>query len=466
MLPEVIITIVSSYIYPAVLVAFFFSLTIFAHEYGHFMMAKSRGLKVERFSIFGLGPPIVCWTRNGVEYCICWIPFGAYVSIPQMAEMEVIEGKTETKVEELPAAQPGAKIMVALAGPMMNLVFAAGLACVLWVFGTPMTSSVIGWVEQGSLEEQSGIRPGDRIVRVNDQKVKTWGEFMEAVAFSLQPTVRVFVQRDGQPLSFDLETKLNEKFKIKTLDLYPREKPFVRKVLPDSPAERAGFRKNDRFVSIEGVALYSRDQLIHLIGSRPDQPTEIKLLRDGRLLTLTVAPEFNSKAKAGRIGVELGEESEIVRPGPTPWAQGAEVLGSMASLLNALIHHKETGVGINSISGPVGISFFWWYAIASGGLLMGVKIAVMLNLNLAVLNLLPIPVLDGGHVVFSLIEAAGRKPLNARFMQVTQMVFTALLIAFMLYITLFSDLRRLMPERSGATEKSGDAVPAAPIHQP
>jgi len=465
-LSEAFITIVSSYIYPAVLVAFFFSLTIFAHEYGHFVMARSRGLNVERFSIFGLGPPIVRWVRNGIEYCICWIPFGAYVSIPQMAEMEAIEGKTKTKVEELPVASPGAKILVALAGPVMNMIFAAGLACVLWGFGAPATSSVIGWVEPGSLEEQSGILPGDRIVRVNDQKVKTWGEVMEAVAFSRQPTVHVLVQRNGQPLSFDLETKLNEQFKLKTLGLYPREKPFVRKVDSGSPAERAGFRTNDRFVSIEGMALYSRDQLIDLISSRPDQPTEIKLLRDGRLLTLIVTPEFNPNTKAGRIGVKLGEELEIVRPGPTPWAQGADVLGSMASLLKAIIHHKETGVGINSISGPVGISFFWWYAIASGGVLMGIKIAVLLNVNLAILNLLPIPVLDGGHIVFSLIEAARRKPLNMRFMQATQMVFTVLLLAFMLYITLFSDLRRLLPERVGATEKSSDVVPAAPIPQP
>jgi regulator of sigma E protease len=465
-LPEAIFTVVSTYIYPAVLVLFFFSLTLFAHEYGHFLVARSRGLKVERFSLFGLGPKIFGWTRNGVEYCFCWIPFGAYVSIPQMAEMDVLEGKTETKVEELPAAPPGTKILVALAGPVMNLVFAAGLACVLWGLGSPASSTVIGWVEPGSPEEQSGILPGDRIAQVNNQNVKTWGEFMEAVAFSQQPTVRVAVLRNGKPLSFDLETKLNEKFNVKTLDLYPREKPFVRGVLTGSPAEHAGLRNNDRFVAIEGVPLYSRDQLIHLISSRADQPTEIKLLRDGKMLTLTVVPEFNPNAKVARIGVELGEDLEIVRPGPTPGQQFAEVLGSMARLAKALVHHKETGVGLNSISGPIGITVMWWYGIVSGGILMGVKIAVLLNINFAVINLLPIPVLDGGHIIFSVVEAARRKALNARLLLVTHMTFAALLIAFMLYITLFSDLRRLLPERVGATVKTGDAVPAAPTNQP
>jgi len=108
----------------------------------------------------------------------------------------------------------------------------------------------------------------------------------------------------------------------------------------------------------------------------------------------------------------------------------------------ALVHHKETGIGVSSISGPVGISFFWWYAIVGSGILMGVKIAVLLNLNLGILNLLPIPVLDGGHIVFSMVEAILRRPLNARFVQVSQTTFAALLISFMLYVTFF-DIKRM-----------------------
>jgi regulator of sigma E protease len=198
--------------------------------------------------------------------------------------------------------------------------------------------------------------------------------------------------------------------------------------------------------------LYSREQMITLISERADTPTAIKVLRDGKMLTLTARPEFNPKFKGGRIGVELSDDVEIVRPGPTPLAQFEEVLGSMARLVKALVHHKETGVGLNSVSGPVGISVFWWYAIVSGGILMGVKIAVLLNINLAILNLLPIPVLDGGHIVFSGIEALIRKPLNARFVQISQTTFAAILIAFMLYITVFSDLRRFIPEKPAAAE--------------
>jgi len=456
---EPIITAIKDWVYPIFLVVFFFGLTIFIHELGHFLVAKKRGMKIERFSI-GFGPAIWKWTRDGIDYRISWIPCGGYVMLPQMAPMEALEGKSETKPEEIPPASPTDKILVSLAGPLLNVALAWVLACALWAFGTPANPSVVGWVEQGSAEELAGIRPGDRIVQVNDQKVKMWGEMMEAVAFSRQPTVQLRVERGNQKLTFDVETHLNEKFKIKTLDLYPRVRPFAQMVMAGSPAERAGVRANDRFVSIENVPLYSREQMIELIKRRPDQPVQIKALRDGRMVTLAVVPGIDPKEKVARIGVSLSEDLEIMRPGATPLQQFEEVLGSMWRLAKALVHHKETGVGLNSVSGPVGISVFWWYAIVSGGVLMGVKIAVLLNLNLAILNLLPLPVLDGGHIVFSAIEAAIRRQLNPRFVQVSQTAFAALLIAFMLYITIFSDIRRFLPNKPATTETQ--SAPSSP----
>ncbi|MCX7886184.1 MAG: RIP metalloprotease RseP [Verrucomicrobiae bacterium] len=448
---ELIVSVVRDWVYPVLLVVFFFGLTIFAHELGHFLVARRRGMKVERFSI-GFGPPIWKWTRNGVEYRVSWIPCGGYVMLPQMAPMEVLEGKSESKPEELPPASPADKILVSLAGPVLNVALAFVLACALWWLGTPANPSVVGWVEEGSPEELCGIRPGDRIVQVNDQRVKTWGELMEAVAFSRQSTVQLHVERGGEKLTFAVEARLNEKFKIKTLNLYPRVRPFAQKVLAGSPAERAGIRPGDRFVSVDGVALYSREQMISLISQRADQPVEIKVLRNGRLLGLTAVPQLDPNDKVARIGVRLGEDLEILRPGAPPLEQFREVLGSMARLAKAIFHYKETGVGLDSFSGPVGISVHWWYAIVSGGILWGLKIAVILNINLAILNLLPLPVLDGGHIIFSAVEAAIRRPLPARLVQVTQTAFAALLIGFMLYITVFSDLRRFLPDRPRAAE--------------
>jgi regulator of sigma E protease len=451
-------------VYPTLLVVFFFGLTIFIHELGHFLVAKLRGMKIERFSV-GFGPKIWGYTKDGVDYRVSWFPFGGYVALPQMSPMETIEGETETKAEDLPLAPPRSKFEVAVAGPLMNLGLAVVLAVVLWYVGMPTNLAVVGWVDSGSPEELAGVRPGDRIVQVNDQKVKTWSDFMEVVAFSGEPTVRVVVERDGQQNEFLLETKLNEQFGVKMLEhLWPRGHPFAQRVLGDSPAERAGLRMGDQFVSIEGIPIYSSDQLRELIGKRAEQSTDIKVRRGSETLTLTVVPEVSAEEKVGRIGVQLGDHMEIVRPGPTPIDQFTDILVSMGRMVKGLAHSKETGVKVRSMSGPVGILAIWWYAIVSGGLRQGLHIAVLLNINLAVINLLPLPVLDGGHVLFAGIEAVRRKPLSARLVHATSMAFAFLLIGFMLYVTFF-DIQRLTFGRSRMAPKP-DTEEHAPAAEP
>jgi regulator of sigma E protease len=212
------------------------------------------------------------------------------------------------------------------------------LAAVLWYVGMPTNLAVVGWVDSGSPEELAGVRPGDRIVQVNDQKVKTWSDFMEVVAFSREPTVRVVVERDGQQKEFLLETKLNEQFGVKMLEhLWPRGHPFAqRRAGSDSPAERAGLQMGDQFVSIEGIPIYSSDQLRELIGKRADQPRKSQVRRGSETLTLTVVPELSAEEKVGRIGVQLGDHMEIVRPGPTPVDQFTDVLVSMGRMVKGL----------------------------------------------------------------------------------------------------------------------------------
>jgi regulator of sigma E protease len=156
---------------------------------------------------------------------------------------------------------------------------------------------------------------------------------------------------------------------------------------------------------------------------------------------------------------------EIVRPGPDPLEQFREVLGSMVGLIKALMHSKETGVGPSSVSGPVGILGLWWYGIVTGGLLQGINIAVMLNLNFAVINLFPFPVLDGGHITFAAIEAIRRRPLNARVVQTLSSAFAILLITFMLYITVF-DFKRFFGFRFGSSSRPEQTNEAAPATQP
>ena len=465
---ETVLNFVTVIIYPALLVLFFFGLTIFIHELGHFLVAKRRGMKIERFSV-GFGPKIWGYKKGGIDYRVSWFPFGGYVALPQMSPMETIEGETESKADELPSVSPSSKFLVAISGPLMNILLAAILAAVLWAVGMPTNLAVVGWVDSGSPEELAGVRPGDRIVKVNDQNVKTWGQFMEVVAFSREPTVRVTVQRDGAEQEFLLETKVNEQFGVKMLEhLWPRGHPFAQRVVVGSPAERAGLLVGDQFVSIEGIPIYSSDQLRELISKRPDQPTEVQVLRGGVMQTLTVVPELNTDEKVGRMGVELGDHMEIAQPGPTPTEQFADILVSMGRMVTGLAHSKETGVSAKSMSGPVGILGIWWYAIASGGWRQGLHIAVLLNINLAIINLLPIPVLDGGHIVFAALEAIRRKPLSARLVHAASVTFAVLLITFMLYVTYF-DIQRFTFGRLKTVPKpdSKESVPATePVTHP
>ena len=461
---ETVLNFVTGIVYPALLVLFFFGLTIFIHELGHFLVAKRRGMKIERFSV-GFGPKIWGYKKDGIDYRVSWFPFGGYVALPQMSPMETIEGEVETKADELPSVSPSSKFLVAIAGPLMNVLLAAVLATVLWGVGMPTNLAVVGWVDSGSPEELAGVRPGDRIVKINDQKVKTWTQFMEVVAFSREPTVRVTVQRNGAEQEFLLETKVNEQFGVKMLEhLWPRGHPFAQAVATDSPAERAGLLAGDQFVSIGGVPIYSSEQVIGLVSKRLDQPTEIKVLRDGVAQILTVVPELDAKDKVARIGVNLGDQMEIVQPGPTPVEQFTDILVSMGRMVTGLAHSKETGVSPKSMSGPVGILGIWWWAIASGGWRQGLHIAVLLNINLAIINLLPFPVLDGGHIVFAALEGIRRKPLSARLVHVASITFAVLLITFMLYVTYF-DIQRFTFGKMKGTSKP-DAKESAPASEP
>lgn len=443
---EILTEITGTYVYPGLLVMFFFGLTILIHELGHFLMAKRRGMKIERLSI-GFGPAIWKWERNGTEYRVSWIPFGGYVSLPQMAPMEMIEGKTESKPEELPPASPKSKSLVAFCGPMMNLVLAFLIAFVVWGVGMPMpsNSTVVGWVDPGSPEEHAGIRPGDRVVAINGRTVKRWTEIRGEVVNSHEPNITITLERDVKPYQCLLEIEADEHGGAKMVSLYPESRPFAQRIIPGSPAEQAGLQAGDRFLAVEGVPIWSADQLRGIIGSRTDQLTEVKVLRHGQPLTVKVTPQvLEQKAKRGQMGVRLGDE--VVRPGPTPLDQIWESLQMMGYTAKALIHHKETGVGLNDLSGPVGIIGGLWAMIAFGGVRAGLWLAVVLNVNLAVLNLLPVPVLDGGHILFAAIEQVRRKPLNARLVNATQTAFAVLIITFMLYVT-FYDFQRFFPTK-------------------
>ena len=426
-------------------VVFLFGAAVFVHEFGHFLVARFCGLKIEGFSI-GFGPKIFGWKRNGIEYAWRWIPAGGYVKLPQMITSEAIEGKAE---ENLPPVSPGAKILVALAGPVMNAVFAFFLATLIYFVGLPVlvNPAIVGAIEPGSPEAKLGIEPGDRIVAVNGKPVNSWEDAQMTVAMALTNVLPVTLERAGVRKTYYLTARVNEQLGLKLLDLEPQEHPVVRVVKPNSPAEQAGLKEGDQVLSFSGMPVVGQEQLVHLIQKRPNQPTPMDVRRGQQRITLHVTPTLDPTTKKGHLGVEIGSDTtstyQVQKPGPPPWVLVGDVCRQTFATLRALLHSKQTGVGVKDLSGPPGILAMLAHELRVDYRL-GLKFMVLLNISLAILNLLPLPVLDGGHIAMSLLEKVRGRPLSRRIQEQATTAFALLLISFMLYVS-YNDVVRRFP---------------------
>jgi len=429
-----------NWIYVIFAVVFLFGAAVFVHELGHYLVARWCGLKIEAFAV-GFGPKIFGWTKNGIEYSMRWIPAGGYVKLPQMVTSEAIEGKN-TSTEPVPPADPWARILVAAAGPFMNVVFAFLIALLIYVVGLPIlvNPSFIGEVDPASPEGKLGIQEGDRIVVLNDQPVRSWQDVIYETATARTNVLSVVIERDGARKTYQLTTRTSPAG-LKWLNLDPREHPVVGAVEGGMPAAKAGLQPGDKILSVNGVPVPSRDQMIDIISKSDGKQCEVILDRKGERVAVKVTPQYDAQNKRARIGVVFSEGVyEIQRPGPVPWVLVDDVVKKTFRIFSALIHSKETGVKASDLSGPVGI-LSMLAASVNADYRLALNFLVLLNINLAIINLLPIPVLDGGHILLALIEKIRRRPISARVQEYATTGFAMLLISFMLYVTFF-DIKR------------------------
>ncbi|MCZ7637517.1 MAG: site-2 protease family protein [Verrucomicrobia bacterium] len=283
----------------------------------------------------------------------------------------------------------------------MNVVFAFAVAGILYFTGlpVPVNPAVVGHVDPESREYALGIRDGDRVVEVAGKPVKSWEDVHEIVMLSRVNTMPVVFEREGRRATYDLTAEVNPVIGLKMLKLDPQDHPVVREVMKDSAAEAVGLKPGDTVLSFAQVPIAGREQFIKLIQQRPEQPTELVIRRGEETLTLTITPRLNPATQMGLIGASIGSSSQVVyvvqKPGPTPWANFVDVWNKTIGTIGALIYSKQTGVGAKDLSGPVGI-FAMLAAQVSTDYRLALNFLVLLNINLAILNLLPIPVLDGG----------------------------------------------------------------------
>ena len=445
-------------VYLALVVILLFGAAIFLHELGHYWVALKRGMKVEEFAI-GFGPKIFSWkAKNGVLWSIRWIPAGGFVKLPQMVTSEALEGKAD---EQLPPATPFSKILVAAAGPAMNVIFAFAIATLLYFTGipTPVNPPVVGFMDPDSAEAKLGIQTGDRIVSVDGKPVKTWNDVTMHSILALTNVLAVQIERAGVTNFYHLETEPSQ-IAGKVLRLNSQMHPLLGRVVPDGPADKAGLKEDDEIVQFAGVPVSTWEQMVGLVKKSAGKESVVKYRRNGELLETKVTPVGVDGSDVGRIQVEASRKvtMKVEKPGPLPWVQVANVWDQMVNTIKALVYSKQTGVKAKDLSGPVGII---------GGLAsqvnidfrLGLSFLVLLNINLAVLNMLPIPVLDGGHITMSLYEMIRRKPVSPRFVEWATSACALLLISFMLYVTFF-DINRIPLLRSLMKTEVQMQVPA------
>ncbi len=457
---------VFEWIYVVFAVLLLFGAAIAIHEWGHYWVALKRGLKVEAFAI-GFGPKIWGWTKDGIEYSIRWIPAGGYVKLPQMLTSEALEG--EQKGEPLPPVSPWSKILVAVAGPFMNFVFACAIATFIYFVGlpVPVNPSVIGHVAPDSEEHKLGIQQGDRIVSVYGQAVKSWSEVFEATILAPTNVLPVIMERAGERKTYHLTANADNALKLKMLNLDSEEKVVVGDISKDSPAAEAKVMAGDVILGFAGVPVVGKSQLIDLVGKQGGKAAELIVERAGKREVLTITPRvLDAGAKKARIGIMFANTPtryEVQKPGPLPWVQLQEVWDRTWRTLNALFHSKETGVGIEDLSGPPGILAMLAVNVKTDYRL-ALSFMVLLNINLAILNLFPIPVLDGGHIMMSLYEKLRGKPISVKLQEYATTAFAVVLLTFMAYVS-FNDVWK----RSGLFKSMFDQksqVESAPTPMP
>ena len=411
-------------------------LLITIHEYGHYRVARACGVKVLKFSV-GFGKPLWSWTspRSGTEYAVAALPLGGFVRMLDEREAPVPADQRHLAFNTQSVWK---RIAIVAAGPLANLLLAVLIYSGLAWYGMSEVSPVIAQPAAGSLADKAGLRSGDRIVSLQ-------GRDVELQASHGSDSTRTHVLAMQQAGLSDVDAGTLERIGIAA----PFMPPLVGEMVPGEPAERAGLQVGDRVLRVDGKPVEDAAELRRLVRAETGgKPQLWQVSRNGELLEIAVTPQAVQQegVSVGRIGAFLGAPPEMttVRLGAVDGFQyGLQRTWDMSAFSLRMLGRMVVGeASLRNLSGPISIADYAGRS-ARAGLATYIAFLALISVSLGVLNLLPIPILDGGHLMYYLWEAATGRAVPDAFVQRLQQIGMAILIGLM-GIALFNDLTRVL----------------------
>lgn len=421
--------------------AFVIGVLVFVHELGHFLAARRVGVRVLTFSV-GFGPRLLGFTRGGTEYKIAAIPLGGFVKMAG----ETAEDQRSGAPDEFLSKSKWQRFQVLIAGPAMNIALAIVVLWGVLLQGADIPAyrdmpPVVGALEAGA-PAASTLEVGDRILRVDDRAVETWDDFLMAIAGKARREVALLVERGGRQDSVTVVPKAVGKYEIGDIGVLPNTHPHIRSVIAGEPADKAGLKAEDVILAINGETVSFSRQISALISKQQGREIAIRFARNGQEQEVRLTP-IRRAEKNWAIGIGISDQLTHVDPGvfealKMSVAQNWEATGLIFRTLGGLFTGETSP---RQLMGPVGIASLSGES-AQAGIIPLLGLLASISLNLGLLNLMPIPVLDGGHILILLLEGVARRDFSMRVKE--RMLFAGFVLLMLLMVTvIYNDLTRV-----------------------
>ena len=426
---------------------------IFVHELGHFLVARKVGVVVEKFSL-GFGPKIFSFTQGGTEYLLCWIPLGGYV---KMKGEEVGEESTDEK-GSFSAAPVLDRLAIAFAGPLFNILFAIAIYYCVYLVGVPALSPTVGIVKEESPALAAGLQTGDRILAIGDEKILYWEQLQKIVHVSPGRSLDFQVERSSgsivhvpiTPISEQITDLFGDKENVGLIGITPLVRNIIY-VKEGTPADRAGIQEGDILLMVDDTTIFGWGDLKEAAIDKPGQALAFRILRDGTEILTTLTPEAkivkDLKGKSIEIGMlGIGMAGEMVKEKYGifgAFKRAVDETRRLVYLIAVSIKKMIMGsIPADSIGGPI-LIFQIYGEQAEQGFNQLIRLTALLSINLGLINLLPIPILDGGHIFFFLVELLKGKPISEKNRERAQQVGLFMLLSLMVF-AFYNDIMRII----------------------